>query len=45
MIETLQRVMTDMENWYILVTIVLMASILQTSTGFGFSIISMPFLF
>lgn len=34
-----------MGDWQILVTIVLMASILQTCTGFGFSIISMPFLF
>ncbi|MEH6944910.1 sulfite exporter TauE/SafE family protein [Bacillus sp. JJ722] len=34
-----------MENWYMLVMIVVIASILQTSTGFGFSIVSLPFLF
>lgn len=33
-----------MENWIILVLIVLIASMLQTSTGYGFSIIGTPFL-
>jgi uncharacterized protein len=36
--------MIALENWYLLLMIVLVASILQTSTGFGFSIMSMPFL-
>lgn len=33
-----------MENWLILVVIVLVASLLQTSTGYGFSIVGTPFL-
>src|SRR5690625_3400566 len=33
-----------MEDWIILVLIVLIASLLQTSTGYGFSIIGTPFL-
>ena len=33
-----------MEDWIILVLIVLIASMLQTSTGYGFSIIGTPFL-
>jgi len=34
-----------MEDWILLVVIVLAASLLQTSTGYGFSIIGTPFLF
>lgn len=34
-----------MEDWIILVLIVLVASLLQTSTGYGFSIVGTPFLF
>lgn len=34
-----------MENWIILFLIVLVAALLQTSTGYGFSIIGTPFLF
>ncbi|GHH99165.1 sulfite exporter TauE/SafE family protein [Neobacillus kokaensis] len=33
-----------MENIFVFISIVLVASILQTSTGFGFSVISTPFL-
>jgi uncharacterized protein len=33
-----------MEDWIVLVLIVLIASLLQTSTGYGFSIIGTPFL-
>lgn len=33
-----------MENWIILIIVVLVASLLQTSTGYGFSIIGVPFL-
>lgn len=33
-----------MEDWFILVMIVLVASLLQTSTGYGFSIIGTPIL-
>ncbi|MGM7721661.1 sulfite exporter TauE/SafE family protein [Metabacillus sp. Hm71] len=33
-----------MEDWIILVFIVLLASLLQTSTGYGFSIVGTPFL-
>lgn len=34
-----------MDGWLLLMVVVLFASILQTSTGFGFSIIGTPFLF
>lgn len=34
-----------MEDWIFLVLIVLVAALLQTSTGYGFSIIGTPFLF
>lgn len=34
-----------MEDWILLVIIVLVASLLQTSTGYGFSIVGTPFLF
>ncbi|MBT2642506.1 sulfite exporter TauE/SafE family protein [Bacillus sp. ISL-41] len=34
-----------MENWILLFMIVLMSSLLQTSTGYGFSLMSTPFLF
>ncbi|MDF2682923.1 MAG: hypothetical protein K0R47_4113 [Brevibacillus sp.] len=34
-----------MDNWVVLVSIVLIAALLQTSTGYGFSIIGTPFLF
>lgn len=34
-----------MEDWILLVLIVLVAALLQTSTGYGFSIIGTPFLF
>lgn len=33
-----------MEDWITLVLIVLVASLLQTSTGYGFSIVGTPFL-
>lgn len=33
-----------MENFFVYICIILVASILQTSTGFGFSIIATPFL-
>ncbi|MDQ0219303.1 sulfite exporter TauE/SafE family protein [Peribacillus cavernae] len=33
-----------MENWILLVIIVLIASLLQASTGYGFSIVGTPFL-
>lgn len=36
--------MSEMETWFLLAIIVFIASMLQTSTGFGFSIMSMPFL-
>ena len=34
-----------MDHWILLVSIVLLAALLQTSTGYGFSIIGTPFLF
>jgi len=37
--------MFKVDHWILLVSIVLFAALLQTSTGYGFSIIGTPFLF